>query len=236
MKKYEYIYQQISNQIKEEKIKAGSYLPTELQLTKEFQVSRDTVRKALARLAKEGYIKRKQGSGSLVLKHEQFSFPISDLTSYQELVKIQGIQSKTHVISVDKIIIDEELSELTNFPLHSHTWRIIRQRLVDSVAAVLDIDYLLLSIVPTMTREIAEKSIYAYLEGDLHLSISNAKKEITIDRTTDMDKLFLDLGNDHHIVRIQSKVYLTNKKQFQFTESRHKLDKFKFTDYAVRRQ
>ncbi|EQC68210.1 Trehalose operon transcriptional repressor [Streptococcus sp. HSISB1] len=86
-----------------------------------------------------------------------------------------------------------------------------------------------------MTREIAEKSIYDYLENQLHLSIAYAQKEITIDQLNDRDKLLLDIGAEHHVVSIKSKVYLANNQQFQFTESRHKLEKFRFVDFATRK-
>ena len=134
-----------------------------------------------------------------------------------------------------KLIVDEKLAALTGFKKNNLVWRIIRQRVVDGTASVLDIDYLDKKIVPNMTREIAEQSIYDYLENQLHLIIAFAQKEITIDQLTDRDKLLLDIGAEHHVVSVKSKVYLANKHQFQFTESRHKLEKFRFVDFATRK-
>jgi DNA-binding FadR family transcriptional regulator len=45
---------------------SGSYLPTEIELTKHFGTSRLTVRSALQELAKEGLIEISQGRGSIV--------------------------------------------------------------------------------------------------------------------------------------------------------------------------
>ena len=132
-------------------------------------------------------------------------------------------------------IVDEKLATLTGFNKNNLVWRIIRQRVVDGTASVLDIDYLDKKIVPNMTREIAEQSIYDYLENQLHLIIAYAQKEITIDQITNRDKLLLDIGAEHHVVSVKSKVYLANKHQFQFTESRHKLEKFRFVDFATRK-
>ena len=160
------------------------------------------------------------------------NFPVSDLTSYQELIEQQGIKSQTNVISLDKIIVDTNLSEKTGFSRSQQVWRLIRQRVVDGCASVVDIDYLDARLMPQLNRGITENSIYDYLENQLHLSISHAFKEITIDNTTEQDKILIDIGKDHHVVCIRSKVYLNNGNQFQFTESRHKLEKFKFVDYA----
>lgn len=112
----------------------------------------------------------------------------------------------------------------------------MRQRVVDGVASVLDTDYLSKDLIPAMTRDIAEQSIYQYLERELGLDIAYAQKEITIDQITDTDKLLLDLGPEHYVVSVKSRVYLANQQQFQFTESRHKLEKFKFVDFARRKK
>ena len=85
-----------------------------------------------------------------------------------------------------------------------------------------------------MTREIAEHSIYDYLENQLKLDIAYAQKIITIDQVSQKDKILLDLDSENHVVSVKSKVYLSNQQQFQFTESRHKLEKFRFVDFARR--
>ncbi|MDY4001435.1 trehalose operon repressor [Streptococcus orisratti] len=235
MKKYEHIFKQLEESIHNGSYLVGDYLPTESELTQIYQASRDTIRKALSLLAEAGLIQKRHGSGSQVIKHEHINFPVSELTSYQELVDKLGINSKTNVISIDKVIINKALNDLTGFPINSLVWRITRQRVVDGTASVLDIDYLSKAIVPNFTREIAERSIYNYLENQLHLDIAYAQKEITIDQLTEQDKILLDIGSEHHVVSVKSKVYLTTNQQFQFTESRHKLEKFKFIDFARRK-
>lgn len=78
-------------------------------------MSRDTIRKALSLLAEAGLIQKIHGSGSQVIKHEQIDFPVSQLTSYKELVDAHHINSKTNVIAIDKLIVDEKLAALTGF-------------------------------------------------------------------------------------------------------------------------
>lgn len=235
MKKYEKIFQKLEAEINQGNYQVNDYLPTEEELAHQFAVSRDTIRKALKLLAQHGLIRKRQGSGSQVVKYERINFPISALTSYQEIVQALGMVSKTNVIAIDKLIIDSKLSELTGFVPKSHVWRITRQRVVEDVASVLDIDYLDTQFVPDITRPIAETSIYNYLENQLHLIIDLAEKEITIDQTNAQDRILLDLAGEHHVVSVKSKVFLASGEQFQFTESRHKLDKFRFVDFAKRK-
>lgn len=142
MKKYEQVFKKIEQDITSGVYQAGDFLPTENELTQTYQMSRDTIRKALKLLAEAGLIQKIHGSGSQVIKHETIDFPVSQLTSYKELVDSYGIDSKTNVISIDKLIVDEKLAALTGFKKNSLVWRVIRQRVVDGTASVLDIDYL----------------------------------------------------------------------------------------------
>ena len=234
MKKYQQLFKQIQENIQNETYAIGEFLPSEHDLMNQYQVSRDTVRKALSLLQEEGLIKKIRGQGSQVVKEETVNFPVSSLTSYQELVQELGLRSKTNVVSLDKIIIDKKSSLITGFPEFRMVWKVVRQRVVDDLVSVLDTDYLDMELIPNLTRQIAEQSIYSYIEDDLKLHIDYAQKEITIDHTGDRDKILMDIGKDPYIVSIQSKVYLQDGRQFQFTESRHKLEKFHFVDFAKR--
>ena len=236
MKKYEQIFKLLKQDILNETYQIDDYLPSEHELVQTYKVSRDTIRKSLDLLQKAELIQKIRGQGSKVIKQAQIDFPVSNLTSYQELVQQHGINSKTNLIQLEKITVDKKLSNLTGFPEYRLVWRIVRQRVVDEVASVLDIDYLDKTLVPSLTREIAGQSIYAYLEEELGLRIAYAQKEITIDQATNRDQILMDIGTDQHVVSVKSKVYLADGQQFQFTDSRHKLEKFRFIDFAKRQK
>ncbi|GCF95004.1 trehalose operon repressor [Enterococcus florum] len=235
MKTYEIIYQTIERGILKKVYEPGTYLPSESQLRKTYNVSRDTVRKALSLLMANGYIQKIQGKGSLVLKREQLRFPVSGLTSFKELQKSYGYDSTTGIVSLTKLMIDDELARLTGFETGQSCWALIRTRQIDGKKVILDKDLLLEQLVPEIDTEIAKDSIYRYLENDLHLTISFAEKEITIDSLTEEDRSLLDLNqHDINIVSVKSRVYTADAQQFQYTESRHQVDKFRFYDFARR--
>ena len=115
-------------------------------------------------------------------------------------------------------------------------WKVVRQRVVDDLVSVLDTDYLDMELIPNITRQIAEQSIYSYIEDDLKLLIDYAQKEITIDHSNDRDKILMDIGKDPYVVSIKSKVYLKTDGNFSLPKSRHKLEKFRFVDFAKRKK
>ena len=232
--KFQEIYQELSSQIQEGMLRANTQLPSEHVLADRYDTSRETVRKALNLLSQNGFIQKIRGKGSIVLETNKFSFPVSGLVSFQELSKSMGKSSMTTVHDFGLVEPDPFLQQQLQADSDELVWKVLRARQIDGENIILDKDYFLKKYVPKLSKEIAEKSIYAYLENELGLKISFAKKEIVVVDCTDEDKRLLDLGNFQHIVVVKNYVYLDDASLFQYTESRHRLDKFRFVDFARR--
>lgn len=67
------VYNQLVELITSGELSENSRLPSEIELTKQFQVSRPILRQALARLRAEGLIISRQGSGSFVQRRANFA-------------------------------------------------------------------------------------------------------------------------------------------------------------------
>ena len=237
MKKYQSIAQALKTKIINEIYPKNSLLPSENELVNQYAVSRSTIRQAMKSLEEEGLIQRRQGFGSTVIAQDKFLFPISGLTSFDELQNLLGMKAETCVVLFECIPVDETLAELTGFPLDAKSFHIIRQRKIENKASILDEDYLLCDYSEGLTAELAQASIYHYLENNLKLNIAYAQKEITIDLLNDRDKSYLNLpALDRHVVSVKSHVYLADNTLFQYTESRHQVDKFRFTELARRQK
>ncbi|WP_200410833.1 GntR family transcriptional regulator [Virgibacillus salexigens] len=68
---YEQVYESLKKDIVSERYKTGDQVPSEKELATTFQVSRITSKKALEKLAEEGFIYRKRGRGSFVKDSNQ---------------------------------------------------------------------------------------------------------------------------------------------------------------------
>lgn len=90
---YQRVYKQILQALKDNTYPIGSLLPAEPELEKIYGVSRTTVRRAIAQLAEEGYVKVKQGHGTIVLK----SIYPTDAFEYSRLHHFEDILSIRHV-------------------------------------------------------------------------------------------------------------------------------------------
>ncbi|WP_090994090.1 trehalose operon repressor [Paenibacillus sp. OK003] len=229
------IYEDIAARIRTGEIEAGTLLPSELDLSESYQTSRETIRKALKMLSEEGYIQKIQGKGSIVLDIRKIDFPISGLVSFKELAKKMGHRAKTYVKVFEEKKVDQALFKKINFGLNEKVWEIRRVRKVDGEHVILDKDHISQRLIPGLSKEICNDSIFQYIEEELGLTISFAKKEILVEEPTAEDRELLDLEGFHNVVVVRSQVYLEDASQFQFTEARHRPDKFRFVDFARRR-
>lgn len=237
MKKYELIFQDLENKILKKIYDEGEFLPSEMELSDYYEASRATIRQALNILESRGFIQKQKGKGSLVISSEKLNFPISGLTSYKELQESLDFKSSTKVLRFEKIQIDDGLHLLTLLPKDAYAWHILRARKIEGKYSVLDRDYLLYNLAPDLTEDIVKNSLYEYLEDELGLLISYANKEITIDFLDEDDRKYIDLAKiDHHVVSVKSHVYLADTTPLQYTESRHQVDKFRFTEFARRQK
>ncbi|MGM1047225.1 MAG: trehalose operon repressor [Bacillota bacterium] len=215
-------------------LQSGSKLPSENELAVTYQTSRETVRKGLNLLAQNGYINKVKGKGSFVLDTGRLKFPVSGLVSYKELSERLGKKSRTLVYVTECVPAGDKIAKELHIRANQPVWKIIRAREIEGERIILDIDYLLAEIVTNLTKEITADSIYQYLEQELHLKISYAEKVICVERATEMDHQYMDLRDDTHVVVVRGYVHLEDTTLFQYTESRHRLDKFQFVDFARR--
>jgi GntR family trehalose operon transcriptional repressor len=235
MNKFREIFLDLEQKILSNEYPPHTFLPSENQLINMYAVSRETVRKALQLLQNGGYIQKKQGKGSLVLDVNRVDFPISGLASYKELQDAQSIPSETSVVEISLKPISKRIHEATNWPMDSYVWKLVRQRRINNEVVILDKDYLLYSIIPELPEDQAEHSIYDYFENDLALSIAFARREITVDPVSKECRELMSLRpEDQNVITIRSLVYLDDNRCFEYTESIHRLDRFKFINYVYR--
>ena len=106
MTKYEAVAQAIKNDIENGLYKEGQPIPTEELLTAQYDVSRQTIRKALSLLVEDNLILKRQGSGSVVRpkrlnprtgKIAVVATYISDYIFPSQLRAVNDVLSKTSI-------------------------------------------------------------------------------------------------------------------------------------------
>lgn len=229
------IARDIISKIKYRQYRPGTYLPSENQLTELYGSSRETIRKALNELNDLGMIQKIKGKGSIVLDTQRYTFPISGITSFKELNNSQGMNAQTKVLHNELSQVPEYFLARGGDETQEATF-LERLRSVNGEPVVLDKDYLLKPSIQGIPTKEAENSLYEYLENQLGYQISYATKEVTVESPTDEQKSLLQLIDHEMVVAVRSMTYLNDTTLVQLTESYHRPDKFKFTDFARRKK
>lgn len=148
--KYERAHRAILERVKSGRYPVGARIPTEVELSSQFSVSRVTIRRALDILVREGYVESKQGSGYTVLTQS----PSSDtcLTSFTDAMLRAGHEPTSRFLSIEHL--DPTKGDVTEVPedmRHEPITRVSRLRLVDETPRMLVMTY-----APTRLLEGAE--------------------------------------------------------------------------------
>ncbi|EQF26507.1 trehalose operon repressor [Clostridioides difficile CD160] len=235
LKKFYEIYLDLEKDIRNNVYAIGEFLPTEVRLAQKYQVSRETIRKAEALLLEKGFIQKKQGKGAIVLDINKFEIEGAGLISFDELQRNKNLDTEINVLKNKKEIMPLEICKKLDIDTKTKVISVERLRKINGEAVILDKDYFMFEIIPEIPLMAVQSSIFNYIEKNLELKIGYANKEVTVNPVTEEDKLLLDIGTDTHVVVIRSEVYLEDTRLFQYHESRHRVDTFRFVDFARRR-
>lgn len=238
--KYELIYQDLKKKIESDEYRYQELLPPENTLVQVYDCSRNTVRRAIARLVTDGYVQTLQGKGvrNIYRPVDQTAFTIGEIESFRESALRNGQVAETKVLLFLEIITDPALAVRTGFPAGSELYYLQRLHYLDGKPLILNHNYFLKEAVPGLTPEIAQNSIYNYLEDTLHMTIVNSKRIMTVEKITEIDEKYMDLNVEDYncMAVVTSFTYNSEGLMFEYTQSRHRPDYFRFQDNAIRRQ
>ncbi|HFI0593914.1 TPA: UTRA domain-containing protein [Streptococcus suis] len=235
MSKYKKVYQDIKKKIEDQVWSTGQALPTENELMEIYSYSKDTIRKALSLLEMDGYIQKKQGKSSIVIEHglmkEQY---LAEIKTAGELNKRSKHQIQTELTSLYIVQGQDDLMSTFEVDDKVDFYRVSRVRTIDGERLEYEISYFDRRVVPYLSKEIAESSIYRYLEEELKLTISHSRREIFFRFANEEEKQLMDLADYEMVVVVTSVTYLSNGQAFQYGTISYRPDKVSFVSMAKR--
>lgn len=155
-----------------------------------------------------------------------------------ETFKESSIRNKnkyrTEVVFFEERTADEQLRQITSFPIGIEIYHLQRVRYLDGRPLIMDYNYFRKDIVKGLNKEIAEDSIYEYMENELKESIITTKRMMTVEKVNELDQAYLNLIDYNCVAVVTNFTYNSDGVMFEFTQSRHTPDSFVFFEQAQR--
>jgi len=124
-----------------------SKLPNEERLRERFAVSRITLREAVRGLIEDGYVVRRQGSGTFVTRGPALRNSLDTNFSYTEYLESIGIETSKRLLSAQLVEADDEVAGDLAVPVGTALVEIRRVRIADRRPAIYSIDLIPTDIV-----------------------------------------------------------------------------------------
>jgi len=155
----------------------GDKLPTERELATHYQVSRNTIRRAVAKLKEEGFVEAKHGAGLFLIKDRLL--PPTGLNSLITYANKNG-RKVTSIIRLFEIVpATNHLSSLLDIDVNEPVYHIKRLRLIDNSPFQHEETWLSAFKFPDLTYQHMQNSKFAYIEDHCGIKIAGCYETIT---------------------------------------------------------
>lgn len=186
------LYVRIQNRIRraiaEGVLGAGDRIWSELELAKEFDTTRSTVRHALEQLVFEGLITRQAGRGSFVASQCQMSAPIDSrqCLSFEEQVALTGKVVTYRAPQLRLIEASAEFSQRLRLELGASLFELERVRVVDDVPVCLEKRYIPFEIGKQISGEmLAHLPVHTFISQIIGEPLPTIRVSITAEIVED---------------------------------------------------
>ena len=101
----------IMDEIKSNKYDVDTLIPTEKQLSEQFDISRTTVRQAISELVQQGWLYRVKSKGTFIARQKMQQDFLQRLETFAEQMKRIGMEPSTEVVKLEVEIASKDVAE-----------------------------------------------------------------------------------------------------------------------------
>ena len=209
---YRHIADDLRAQIMDGRLKANAKLPTEGELSDNYEASRNTVREAIRRLTDEGLLESRPGQGTFVAtKVDPFvtvltadpktGFGGGETAAYLSKAREEHRVPTSSVPKVEVVTVSTEVAGLLSIPLGSQVVGRSQNRYIDNIPWSIQTSFYLMDFITKgatkllMALDIEEGSV-AYLANEIGVRQTGYRDWITGRLATDEEQAFFGIGHN----------------------------------------
>lgn len=224
---YQKIYLDIKEKIEKQYYKVGERLPYEKDLMKEYDVSRDTIRRAYTELKDIGYIYSVKGNGTFIKNRSETEYSLSKMLSFSEIISSEGKKSSSVVISAKEVSLSSSLNDF--FKEEDNVYKIKRIRLADNLPMCYEVTYISKKLCPDIIEYITPNvSTYSLYETMYQLDLGEGDFKFKAVKTDKEKSQILDLKQDDALLKMEAYIRTTEEVPLYMVEAYYVGEKYTF--------
>lgn len=149
------VYQAVKKAILVGELLPGSQVPPEFDLSEQYSVSRNTVRRAYLALSQEGLIRSVNGRGSFVMQ-TGLTYEVDATSRFRDVLDRQGVQSAIRMLESQEVPADEEMAHILRVETGHPLLRVTALILGDEVPFILTVRHIRADLVEDLDRKLKE--------------------------------------------------------------------------------
>lgn len=233
------IFQQIRDWM-DQQITSGSWpehykLDSEIELATTLDVSRGTIRRAIASLVEVGKLVQIHGRGTFVSSSfvEQ---PLAErlITFSEDLIR-KGISYETEVLEQSVIQPPQPIASLLSLPLHTEVLYLRRRRMVGGTPLILLHNYIVLNPCPGIEKvDFSRYRLFEALEEQFDLNLDWAQRSFEAQVATKETAALLDITEAAPVLYMEQVLYLKGGTPVELSNIWFRGDRFRVSATLTR--
>ncbi|MBQ8829365.1 MAG: GntR family transcriptional regulator [Burkholderiaceae bacterium] len=230
----------LSLQVSLGKWPVGSVIPGEIELAKHYQVSRDTVRKALNALTKEGLFERRPHIGTRVKSKNRVGRFLHELDDIRSIDRY-GNKFPRKIQNVEKIQVDEFNAERFGIPcgtimLKFENIRIASNKIEEPVVVTFVYIFPEALGILDLAKDHPDELIINLVEDCCNTECTEVKQTFSATTMTEKISRYFNMPEGSSALRIVRNYLDAKGKNLVVSESYHPADRFSFSVSVKKKQ
>lgn len=224
---YKQLEEKLQKEIETGERPAGSRLPTENELSETYNVSRVTVRKALAGLSELGYLYRKSGKGTFVAEKKIQRGITNGVLSFTDMCRMMNASPGAKITKMALEDPTEKEMELMSLDKDEKILVLERIRYADGKPVQLELNKFPESFSFLFSENLNDSSLYEILKKH-NIILDHSQKTLDIVFATSKEAKALGISSGYPLLRIESVIHDVDNTITNLCRQLCIGDKFKF--------
>ncbi len=222
---YHQLAEQLTAAVENGTLRPGDAFENELALADRLDLSRPTVRRAIAELVARGLLVRRRGVGTTVAS--QVIHRRDELTSlYDDMVR-RGQTPRTVVIAFETGVLEPAAAEALGMPADTPLVSVERLRSVEGTPTALMHNWLPPHFADLTAAQLEDGSLYAILRGRGVRPVI-AHQSIGARRPVARERKLLDLGPGDPLLTMSRRAYAADGSPVEYGDHCYRFDQYTF--------